>query len=381
MTSTKTFLHDKKIALVYDWFDSWGGSERVLLTLDQMLPDADWYTSYVNFDTAPWAKDLTSVHTSFIHQLPFVRKSRILSAPLYPFAFESFDFGAYDLVISVTSSYAKGIVTRPETTHVCYMLTPTRFLWIKEKEYLREGSLALLKPYTDYLKNWDQVAAERPDNIIGISQTVADRIGAVYERTADVIYPPFDIEYWELTLRRAEKPSGEIPSSYYVVVSRLRPYKKVDLAIRAFRKMNDKNLIVVGSGSNKDLTYLKSLAGSNITFMNNLTDHELAWIYGHAHGLIMPQEEDFGYTSLEAQICSCPVISFNKGGATETVKHGLTGYLFDTQSARGIREAVEKFEPTAYNIQRHLQKAGTHEVQPFAKETFINTFSAYLTNI
>ncbi len=376
MTSTKT--SSANIALVYDWFDSWGGAERVLLTLDEMFPHAHWYTSYIDYKDAPWARDLTSVHTSFIHSLPFIRKSRLLSAPFYPMAFENFDFSAYDLVISVTSSYAKGIITKPSTKHICYMLTPTRFLWSKKKDYLKDSTRKLVRPYTRYIQEWDKQASQRPDSIIAISKTVQDRIKETYERDSSVVYPPFDTDYWEGTLRKAQRPAGDIPSSFYLLVSRIRPYKKVDIAVRAFNSLKEENLVVVGSGRKKDVAYLKSLAQQNTCFLENVSDHELAYLYSHAKGLIMPQEEDFGYIALEAQACTCPVIAYNKGGATETVKHKKSGYLFNDQSSTGILEAVENYEKLAYTIQRHLQKAGLDEVRPFDKSSFITKFKKAL---
>lgn len=381
MTSTKPFLHDKKVALVYDWMDSWGGAERVLLQLHRMLPHADWFTSFLHRDGARWANDITDIKTSFIQDIPFIRRSRRLSTPLYPYAFESFDFNGYDVVISITSSYAKALVTQPETSHVCYMLTPTRFLWESENAYVDKSVKTLIKPYLKYLKEWDYVAAQRPDQIIAISETVSKRIKKIYKRSSEVIYPPFDISNWEDTLRNAQMPAQGLPDSYYLLVSRLRPYKKVDLAVKAFSHMKDTHLVVVGSGRSQDVQHLKNIAGNNIHFISNLTDNQLAYTYGHAQGLIMPQEEDFGYIALEAQVCSCPVIGFNKGGATETVKHKKTGYLFDSQSVQGIIEAVEKFQPMAYTVQRYLQKKSSDEVRQFAQESFITKFNSHLKNL
>ena len=378
MTSTQKSLEHKKIAIVYDWMDSWGGAERILLQLHAMFPNAEWYTSFVNRDVATWAQDIHSVHPSFIQSLPFLRRSRLLSTPLYPIAFEGFDFGEYDIVISVTSSYAKGIITRPGTLHISYMLTPTRFLWIREKDYFGKTARALLSPYIKHLQSWDTIASSRPDHIVAISQTVADRIRDVYKREADVIYPPLNTKYWVDVLRNSKPPAGGLPESYYLTVSRIKPYKKVDLAVKAFKRLKDENLVVVGSGSAKDIRKLKRMAGKNVYFLSGLSENELAYVYGHAQALIMPQEEDFGYTALEAQLCSCPVIAYKKGGATETVKHTRTGYLFDDQSARGIREAVEKFKPMAYTVQRHLQKESTQEVQSFDQETFVKKFMQYV---
>ena len=187
----------KRIAIVYDWIDKWGGVERVLLTLHKMFPEAVFYTSYFDSVKAGWAKDL-KIKTSFIQKLPdFIKKSRIASLPFYPFAFESFNFNEFDLVISVTSSFAKSIITQPKTKHVCYLLTPTRFLWSHKKDYLNNRLVSyLVHGYLEKTKKWDYVAAQRPDKIISISQAVADRCLKYYKRRSEVIYPPFNIDYW-----------------------------------------------------------------------------------------------------------------------------------------------------------------------------------------
>lgn len=368
MTSIKRSLDKLKIACVYDWFDSKGGAERVLPTIAHMFPHADWYSSIVQKNYSLGLK----VTPSFIQNLPYLRSHRLAAMPLYPVAFESFDFTGYDLVLSITSSFAKGVITRPETTHICYMLTPTRFLWGLDEHYTSPLTKSLFKPYISYLKKWDLCAAERPDHYIAISQTVADRIQEYYKKDASVIYPPFSIPYWEEQLRRAEPPAKPLADGYYIVVSRLTKYKCVDLVVRAFNKLRHRQLVIVGSGSEK--SHLQSMASENIHFLENVTDKQLAFLYAHAKGCIMPQEEDFGYTSLEAQLCSCPVIAFNKGGARETVKHLKTGFLFDEQTPHGIILALESFEGVSATIDHHLQAYGSHIVEPFSESLFIEAF-------
>lgn len=372
----------KSIAIVYDWLDSWGGAERVLLTLAEMYPDAHWFTSRASErsdNKVVHAIDPGRLHTSFMQAIPEAFSPRKLLAPLYPFAFETFDFTGYDVVVSVTSSYAKGIITKPDTKHLCYMLTPTRFLWIKETDYISKTYQTLLKPYTRYLKRWDYIAGQRPDSIIAISDTVQKRIRNIYKRDSAIIYPPFDDTYWEKLLRHAERPQADIPRGFYMVVSRLVSYKKVELAVQAFNAMSDEFLVVVGSGPQE--TYLKNIARPNILFLKDISDEQLAWLYSHAHGLIMPQEEDFGYTALEAQMCSCPVIAYKKGGASETVKHKKTGYLFNTQSARGIIDAVSSYEPLAPGMQKYLQIHAADAVSAFKKDIFIRSFSSSVESL
>src|SRR3990167_1747574 len=245
--------HKKKIAVVYDWIDKWGGVERVLLTLQEMFPQAIFYTSYYDSGQAAWAKNLR-IKTSFIQNFPsYIRKSRIACFPFYPYAFETFDFSNFDLVISVTSAFAKSIITKPGTRHICYLLTPTRYLWSHSKDYFGDKFInSVLSPYLANLRKWDFIAAQRPDKIISISSTVSERCQKYYQRESEVIYPPFDIDYWSKIKSEIQKmsfrpkwmnpsqPTFELDSStpkiiarndnggkYYLIVSRLEPYKRV----------------------------------------------------------------------------------------------------------------------------------------------------------
>ncbi len=364
----KKSLDKLKIACIYDWFDSSGGAERILPVIAKILPHADWYSSVLKKDKALGL----SIRTSFIQKIPIIRSHRLLALPFYPFAFESFDLTGYDLVISITSSFAKGVITRPETPHICYMLTPTRFLWSAENDYLSTTAQKLLQPVIGHLKKWDISASNRPDSYIAISKTVSDRIKKTYSQPSAVVYPPFAVKHWENQLRHATPPSTPLSDGYYLIVSRLQKYKKVDLAIKAFNKMPQKRLVIVGKGPEKHR--LEAMAQDNIHFVDASSDAQLAFLYGHAKAFIMPQIEDFGYTSLEAQICSCPVIAFNQGGATETVKHLKTGYLFDDQTSHGIIKAIESFEEVAPTIDHHLQAHGSDVVIPFSESLFIESF-------
>ncbi len=356
-------INNKKIAIVYDWIDKWGGVERVLLTFNEMFPKADFYTSYFDPEEASWAKDL-KIKTSFIQKLPvFIKKNRLLSFPFYLFAFESFDFSQYDIVISITSSFAKSIITRPKTLHLCYLLTPTRYLWFMSKEYRA--------PNINYLKKWDYIAAQRPDKIISISKTVAERCQKYYKRESEIVYPPFDIEYWKKIKSEIQNPKSETNSEFYLIVSRLEPYKKVDLAVRLFNRINSK-LIIVGEGTQKN--NLKKIANKNIIFLSHLTDKELGWLYKKAKALIMPQEEDFGYTALEAQFFGCPVVAYNKGGAKETVIEGKTGLFFDKQTEADLRRELERFESISYNLTKKTQIYGLKNVKRFNKRIFVKKF-------
>jgi len=366
----------RKIAIVYDWIDKWGGVERVLLTLHEIYPDAIFYTSYFDKDSASWAKDL-KIKTSFLQRFPdFIKKSRILSFIFYPFAFESFDFSGYDLVISVTSSFGKSVITKPGTRHICYLLTPTRYLWSHGKDYSNNKLISYLaSDYIDQIKKWDYAVAQRPDKIISISNTVKARCLKYYKRNSAVIYPPFDIKYWN-NIKSKVKSSTFAKASvdkqkFFLIVSRLEPYKKINLAIKVFNKLN-KPLIIVGEGSEEKR--LKQIAGNNITFLLKLSDIELGNLYSNAQALIMPQEEDFGYVSLEAQFFGCPVITYKKGGATETVIDGKTGIFFNRQKEMSLVRAIERFDKIRYNLRNKLRKLALKNIERFSKERFVDNF-------
>lgn len=360
----------EKVAIVYDWVDKWGGVERVLLALHELFPKAPLFTSYIDQKGALWARNF-DVHTSFIQSLPtFIKSHRALSLPFYPYAFESINFNEYDLVISVTSSFAKGIITRPETKHITYLLTPTRFLWTHCQEYGVKGMNLLGELYRKRLREWDYIVAQRPDTIISLSNTVADRCKKYYKRDSQIIYPPFDVEYWNTIQKKI--PAADNEDRYYLLVSRLEPYKKVDLAIKVFNKNPDKKLIIVGKGSQEKM--LQKMAGQNIKLRNNLSDEQLGMLYKGAQALLMPQEEDFGYVALEAQLFGCPVLAYGQGGATETVLEGKTGLFFSAQTEESLSGALEKFEALSYNLKASTVKLGSKHLEKFSKETFNKEF-------
>lgn len=365
---------NKKTAIVYDWIDSWGGVERVLLDLHSAFPAADFYTSYVDLRKAPWAKDL-KIHPSFIQRLPnFIKKNRKLSLPLYPFAFESLNLSQYDLVISVSSAFAKSIITRPHTRHICYLLTPPRYLWGQTDTYGITNAVAA--PLIHKLREFDVIAAQRPDKIISISQTVADRCKTYYRRDSDVLFPPFDIAYWKDIKSNVSKLDRPQKNPYYLVVSRLEPYKKVDLVIETFKNRKE-TLIIIGKGTQKD--HLVGKAGNNVRFLENLSDEELAQWYMHAEALIMAQEEDFGYVALEAQMMGCPVVAYKSGGALETVRENVSGVFFASQSQESLEEALERLRVSAYNVRQALQAIEPF-LESFDKESFKNRLQKYISS-
>ena len=373
---------EKKIAIVYDWIDKWGGVERILLNLHEMFPEAVFYTSYFDKEKADWAKNL-NIKTSFLQKFPdFIKKSRILSFIFYPFAFESFDFSEYDLVISVTSSFAKSIITKPGTQHICYLLTPTRYLWSHEKDYLNNKLISyIVRGYLDNIRQWDFVSAQRPDKIISISETARERCKKYYKRNSEVIYPGFDTEYWENIKSKIKSQKSKIKvkiQKFFLIVSRLEPYKRVDLVVQSFNRLKY-NLVIVGEGSQEDK--LKQMASNNIIFLSKLSDVELGSLYSNAQALIMPQEEDFGYVSLEAQFFCCPIIAYKKGGAIETVIDGKTGLFFDDQSEQSLRRAIERFDKIKYNLRSKLKEFKMKNIERFNKEKFVDKFNQLIKYI
>ena len=253
---------------------------------------------------------------------------------LMPLAFESFNFDAYDLVISVTSEAAKGIITKPQTSHVCYCLTPTRYLWSGHNAYFPNPTMKWLsKPIVKYLRVWDKIASQRPDVVVAISTEVKERIKKYYQRDSGVIFPPVGLSLAETNNR--------LPQKYFLVVSRLVTYKRVDLVVKTFNRLG-LPLVVIGTGH--QALKLKCLARKKIKFVGFVTDEELKKYYRGAKALIMPQEEDFGLVAVEAQGLRIPVIAYGKGGAKDTVINGKTGILFADQTVESLTAAIEKFD-------------------------------------
>ena len=368
-----------KTAIVYDWIDRWGGVERLLLELHTLFPDADFFTSTVDLQKAPWAKRLT-IKTSFLQRLPdFIKKSRIMSLFFYPFAFESLSFEEYDLVISVTSSFAKSIITKPQTKHICTLLTPSRYLLLYPHPFEKGLFSLLLSPYLSFMRRWDKIAAQRPDEIIAISEEVAKRCKKYYHRESTVIYPPFDVNHWMKLKPASNTQSRLLPegwNDYYLVVSRLEPYKKVNLVIEAFNQLPQSKLVVVGKGSLLDK--YKNLSRENTIFLQDVDDSQLASLYTSAKALIMMQVEDFGYTALEAQFFGCPVLAYGKGGILETVIEGKTGIFFSHQTLGDLVATLERFDKISYNFKRNMQILGHNQAQRFETEVFVKKLKQIL---
>ncbi len=352
-----------KVALVYDRVNKWGGAERVLLALHKMFPDAPLYTSVYSPRSATWAS-VFKVHTSFLQRIPVIRRRHELVPFLMPIAFEQFNFSKYDLVISITSEAAKGIITNGKTKHLCYCLTPTRYLWGGYETYFSSQTFKFLtKPAVNYLRNWDKIASSRPDKIVAISKEIQSQIKTFYKREADVIYPPLLLN--ELNKKRRSSSTKEQP--YLLIVSRLVNYKKIDLAIKACNLLR-LPLYIIGTGN--DYYRLQLMSGPTIKFLGSLPDDDMIAYYKNCRGFIFPGKEDFGLTALEAQYFGKPVLAYNKGGVTETVIDGKTGMFFNELTVESLADALTKFVNFRYNPDICRKQA-----EKFSLERFENEFN------
>ncbi len=357
-----------RVALVYDRVNKWGGAERVLLALSEIFPDAPLYTSVYNPKKASWAKKI-SVRTSFLQQFPNAPRVHEFYALLMPMAFESFSFDEFDLVISVTSEAAKGIITKPQTKHICYCLTPTRYLWSGYDEYFSNSTLRFFaEPAVAYLRRWDTLASSRPDVFISISKEVQSRVKKYYGRESEVIFPPVD-----LSVKYKVSSSKYREEGYFLVVSRLVPYKRIDIAIQACNILR-LPLKIIGTGV--DEGRLRRIAGPTVQFLGSLTDGELVGYYKQCKAVIFPGREDFGITAVEAMSFGKPVIAFKGGGVTETVFEGKTGTFFYPQTADALLKKIQDFDTLQANYQACITQA-----KKFSKDAFKAQFLSLLKKI
>lgn len=359
----KTF----KIAIVHDWLTNMGGAEKVIESFINVYPAAPIYTLMVNKENLSEKFQNKEIIPSFLQKKMNKKKPNHQKfLPFMPMAFESFDMNAYDVVLSSTTACAKGVITRPDTVHICYCNTPMRYAWEFYHEYTQNmGNLkkSLLKYVMNYIRLWDRVAADRVDFFIANSQNVANRIWKHYRRKSTVIYPPVNTDYYT--------PGGE-KEDVYLCMSRLVKYKRIDLAVEAFNKLG-KKLVVIGAG--EQLEYLKSIANSNIVFLGRQSDEVVREYYRKSKAFIFPGEEDFGITPVEAQACGTPVIAYGRGGATETVLDGQTGVFFEEQTVDGLIEAVQRFEKMNMSSSDCRMNAEKFSIERF--ETQISKYVEY----
>ncbi len=338
-----------KIALIHEWLDSYAGSERVLEQMILEWPEADIF-AVCDFmpDSERGFLRGKKVTTSFIQRLPLARKHFRKYLGLMPLAIEQFDLSGYDVVLSSSHAVAKGVLTGPGQVHISYVHSPMRYAWDLQHQYLREAKLehGLKGAYTRWLLHrmrlWDRASALNPDLILANSSYIAERIQKTWRRDANVLYPPVDIESFALS---------ETKGDYYLIASRIVPYKRVDLIAAAFRAMPNRRLIIVGDGPNEAQARTAAGGAPNIQFTGRLARSELIALTQGARAAVFAAEEDFGIATVEAQACGTPVIAFGRGGARDIIipppAPSPTGLFFDHQTVDSLQAAVERFEALA----------------------------------
>lgn len=358
-----------KLALVHDHLAQDGGAEKVLKALQEMFPEAPTFCMVHDQAKANPFFSQRDIRTSFIQRLPGGVKHYQWFLPLMPLATERCDLSEYDLVISSSSAFAKGVITRPQTMHISYCHTPTRFLWSDTHEYVRELKYPhfvkrFLPLFLTNIRLWDKASADRVDHFIANSRNVQQRIWKYYRRPSEIIYPPVEVTRHQISNQ---------PEDYFLTGGRLVYYKRFDVTVKAFNHLK-RRLKIFGTGP--ELARLKKMAQPNIEFTGFVNDDQLAELYSKCLGFIHPQEEDFGITPVESMAAGRPVIAFAAGGALETVKQGVTGQFFKEQTWEALAEAVNQFQPDQFDPRRIREHARQFDV-----ENFKSNFKKFLERI
>lgn len=358
-------MNKYRTAIVHDWLVNYAGSERCVESFTNIWPDADVFTlvDFLNDEQRKIILKGKYAKTSFIQKLLFARKRHRYYLPIFPMAIESLDVSNYDIVISSSHAVAKGVKTNKNQLHISYVYSPMRYAWESADEYLKGFKGSVAKLFINYLRKWDLKSAQNPNYIIAISDYIKERIKRIYNIDVPVIYPPVDTHLFEIGKKE----------DFYLIASRMVPYKKMDLAVKAFNKMPDKKLIVIGDGP--EMNKIKSFAGKNITLMGYQPFAVLKEKLMKARAFIFTAEEDFGIIVVEAMACGTPVIAFRKGGASETVVHKETGILFDQQTEESLIDAVMQFDSEQYKFDN--EKIREHS-QKFSRDAFEKKFREFV---
>jgi len=339
-----------RIALVHDYLVQYGGAERVLECFTELFPYAPIYTIVYSQELMHGVFADKNIKTSFIQKFPFAKERHRIFPQFMPAAIEQFDFRDYDIVLSDSSSYAKGIITGPETLHICYMHTPMRYAWDDCQKYTSDFNfptfIKKLIPFImNYIRIWDRISADRVDLLIANSNFVAKRIKKYYKRESIVIHPPVNVDNFYISSERGD---------YFLMVGRLLAYKRHDIAIQAFNRLGLK-LKIIGRGP--EMKKLKKLAGPTIEFLGRVPDEKISEYYAKCRAFIFPQEEDFGIVAIEAMASGRPIIAYRAGDIVENMGEGKVGIFFDKQTPEDIVAAVEKFKETDYDANYIREKA------------------------
>ena len=351
-----------RITLVHDWLNQYGGAERVLEHLVRLYPTAPLYTSIYWRERMPEIYRQWDIRTTWMDRLPGIYKHHQIYFPLYALSFANLDLSqsGCDLVLSNKSGFCHTVKTA-HIPHLCYCLSPTRYIWLFDQYAARENltpiQKALLKPLVNLLKKYDyEAACNKNVHFIAISKEVQNRITKYYNRSSKIIYPPVNADRFKPADRHEE---------YYLIVSRLIPYKRVDLAVKVFTELN-LPLKIVGDG--RDLVYLEKIAGPTVSFLGHVSDTMLVDLLSHCKAFVFPGHEDFGLAPLEAQASGRPVIAFKAGGALDTVIDGKTGMFFEEATCESLHEAVMAFDAGEVNPEECRRNAERFSVERFSRE-------------
>ncbi len=330
-----------KLAIVHDWLNQRGGAEDVLEALMALYPDAPIYTSLYAPDLMPDRYRAWDIRPLWTDRLPAIHTRHQPYLPVYPIAWGGLDLSAYDVILSNKSGFCHGVRFGGRTQHVCYCLAPTRYVWGLDEYIAREGisaaARAALRPLVTLLKRWDYAAAQRVSHFIAISTDIQDRVRRFYQRDSEIIFPPVDTA-------RFQPADGH--DDYFLIVSRLIPYKRIDLAVQAATALGVP-LKIAGRG--RDLDRLRTLAGETVEFLGYVPDDDLPALMARCKAFLFPGLEDFGITPVQAQAAGRPVIAFRGGGALDTVVPGVTGELFNALTVESLSAALRAFDPAAYD--------------------------------
>ncbi|NPT46114.1 glycosyltransferase [Paraburkholderia sp. 1N] len=360
-----------RVAIVHEWLVTFGGSERVVEQMIECFPEADVFSLIDFMEDRTFLKGKRA-KTSFVQKLPFAKRRYRNYLPLFPLAVEQFDLSAYDLIISSSHAVAKGVLVGPDQLHISYVHSPIRYAWDLQHQYLTEANL--LKGFRSmfarvalhYLRTWDVRTANGVDTFVVNSDFIARRVNRVYRRDATVVYPPVDTEAFGLHTHK---------ESFYVTVSRMVPYKRVDLVVEAFSGMPERSLVVIGDGP--DMAKIRAKAGPNVIVMGHQPFAVLKDYLQRARAFVFAAEEDFGISIVEAQACGTPVIAFGKGGACETVIDDTqpqpTGVFFEEQTVESVQAAVRRFEAGAHKF---LPESCRANAERFSEAAFRRGFLA-----